>query len=55
MILLIIDANNITNFSNSSSDDINIKIRDACIGLGTLCILKLLSLFGLYYDVHSYI
>lgn len=55
MIVFFSDANNINNFPNSTDYDININIRDACIGLGILCILKLLFLFGPYYDVHSYI
>ncbi|KAM3140081.1 hypothetical protein pb186bvf_007881 [Paramecium bursaria] len=48
-------SNNINNFSNSTIYDINLKIRDASIGLGILCILKIFLFFGLYYDVHQYI
>ncbi|KAM3140079.1 hypothetical protein pb186bvf_007879 [Paramecium bursaria] len=55
MILFFTNASNITNFANSSNYDVNTKIRDACIGLGILCIFKLLLLFSLYYDIHYYI
>ncbi|KAM3140077.1 hypothetical protein pb186bvf_007877 [Paramecium bursaria] len=42
-------------FDDISDLTLNLKVRDACLGLGILCIIQLLIQFGLYYDVHQYI
>ena len=55
MILFFTNANNVNNFANSTRYDVNTSIKDACIGLGILCIFKLILLFGLNYDIHYYI
>ena len=54
-VLFFTNAKDLNKFSDSTRNDFNTNIKDVCIGLGILCIFKLIIISGLNYDLHYYI